>query len=156
MVAPLFFAAGSAAGGGLTAMEGFGLVTGGVGLVSFAENHFPKPAKLPHTAFRVQVGLDSEALDEDDYHGAGGRLPDVRNFNAKREFLGMLVNGHKKVGQGTFKDFVVDQTNNQQPTYTLFTANKDPICIAYISTVWPDGQKYAWTGDFGRLCDKDW
>lgn len=148
-------AAGAAASTAFSATKALGVVAGVLGIISFAESHFPKAAETPNAAFRVQVGLDTEPFAEHEVLDAGGRLPDARNFNAMGIRLGTAVNDHVKVEQGTFKDFKLVQDVNQQPVYTLFTANKDAICIAYITTIWPDGQKYAWTGGFGQLCDKD-
>ena len=45
--------------------------------------------------------------------------------------------------------------NDHQGVYSLMTANKDVICIAWATMTWsPEhgGDEYVVSGDFGKLC----
>lgn len=53
----------------------------------------------------------------------------------------------------------IDVEHENQGVYTLFSANDDAICIAWVTTTWSDergGNKYAVAGDFGRECGATW
>lgn len=142
----------AAAAAGLSATEAFGVLAGTLGIIGFLENNFGQPVESISAVVRIQVGLASLSGQ---LTQADGDLPDVRNFNDAAEPVGTMKDpGH--VDDGSFVDFKVSQERNQQPTYTLFTANYDAICIALATIVWPDGQKFAWTGGFARLCDLEW
>jgi hypothetical protein len=126
-----------------------GVIAGVLGIYGFAQTNFGARDEKGAT-IRVQVALESpETVTE-----AGGDLPDARLFNLNGEFLGLTVDPGDVDG-GEFQEFTVD-IPNQQPAYTLFSANDDAICIALVTIVWPDDQKYAWTGGFARLCGLDW
>lgn len=67
------------------------------------------------------------------YHSAGGRLPDLHFWDESGEYLTKFKNdGRKKCKEGG----VYCRTKllmKEFPTYTLFSANKDSICIAWTS-----------------------
>jgi hypothetical protein len=124
------------------------------GLLSFYQFGAEKFASSDEggSVVRIQVGLDSPGK----LSNAGGDLPDVRLFNEAGEFLGGEYDpGYIEDGT-TGKDIRVEQSSEQQATYGLFTANDDAICIALLSIVWPDEQKFGWTGDVGKLCGGSW
>lgn len=109
---------------------------------------------------RVGVGLNKDGLTN-----AGGDCPDVRLFNEVHEKIGTTTDpGY--VGEGDYKDVEVDQDSYQQPISALISANnnankngeghKDGICLAYLQVVWPDGQNYAWVGNWARHCGERW
>lgn len=61
------------------------------------------------------------------------------------------------VGDGNLGEVHVEHEN--QGVYSLFSANDDAICIAWVTTTWSDergGNEYAVTGDFGRECGGTW
>lgn len=132
-------------------LDVIGLVSGLLGIYQFGADNFGS-ADTGGSVVRIQVGLDSP----DGLNNAGGDLPDIRLFNEVGDFLGAEYDpGH--IDDGTNgQDIRVTQTSEQQATYGLFTANDDAICIAYLSIVWPDEQKYGWTGDWGRQCSNSW
>ncbi|KAI7162448.1 hypothetical protein KC349_g1962 [Hortaea werneckii] len=84
--------------------------------------------------------------------GAGGSKPDVRAWDETIEFLGIEVNDGNKCGEG---DTVCDTSlqTREQPTYTLFTANDDAICISVVQTTFPSSAKYATVlGNWAYYC----
>lgn len=132
-------------------IDAFGVLAGALGIIQFGLDNFgdqtDNAAKI-----RIQVGLDSST---NGLSNSGGDLPDARTFRLDGGFLGITA-GPGNVDDGSFAEYSVDQDNTQQPAYTVFSANDDAICVALASITWPDGQKYAWTGGFARLCDLDW
>ncbi len=128
-----------------------GIVSGILGIFQFGIDNFAK-TDSGGSVVRIQVGLDSTG----GLTNSGGDLPDIRLFNEVGEFLGAKYDpGHIDDGT-TGSDIRVQQKAEQQATYGLFTANDDAICIAYLSIVWPDGQKFGWTGGWGRQCGATW
>lgn len=65
------------------------------------------------------------------YHGAGGRLPDLRLWDESGEFLRKKINdGKQKCKEGGV--FCGTRVKIKElATYTLFSANRDSICIAW-------------------------
>lgn len=100
---------------------------------------------------RLQIGLDGNGLTN-----SGGDLPDVRLFNEVGSFLGGAYDPGTIEDGTNGHDIKVTQTKEQQATYGLFTANDNAICVAYLSIVWPDQQKFGWTGDWGQKCSSSW
>jgi len=129
-----------------------GLVSGGLGILQFGMDNFAAP-ETAHSVVRVTVGLDYDG----GLSNSGGDLPDVRLFNEAGDFIGMKVDPGK-VQSGSFGEIKVDHDgdNGQQATYTLLSANNDAICIAHVTITWPDGDKYAWVGDWGDRCGATW
>lgn len=61
------------------------------------------------------------------------------------------------VDSGTVGTVEVD--HDQQGVYSLFSANNDAICIAWVTTTWSDaagGNKFAVSGDYGAECGGTW
>ncbi|KAA8642508.1 hypothetical protein EYZ11_011692 [Aspergillus tanneri] len=61
------------------------------------------------------------------------------------------------VNNGNLGEVKVDHEN--QGAYTLFSANDDAICVAWVTTTWSDdrgGNKYAVSGDYGEACGGTW
>jgi hypothetical protein len=61
------------------------------------------------------------------------------------------------VGNGNLGEVKVDHEN--QGVYSLFSANSDAICVAWVTTTWSDdrgGNKYAVSGDYGEACGGTW
>ncbi|KAL4861207.1 hypothetical protein BDV12DRAFT_71497 [Aspergillus spectabilis] len=61
------------------------------------------------------------------------------------------------VGDGTVGTIEID--HDQQGVYSLFSANNDSICIAWVTTSWSDaagGNKFAVSGDYGQVCGGTW
>lgn len=62
-----------------------------------------------------------------------------------------------KVADGNLGEVHVNHEN--QGVYTLFSANKDAICIAWVTTSWSEdrgGNHYAVLGDIGYYCGATW
>lgn len=128
-----------------------GAISGALGILQFGMDNFNSPSSTG-SSIRIAVGLDVE----DGLNDAGGSTPDVRLWNEAGTFLGINADpGH--VGSGEFKDFTVEHKGDstQQATYAVISGNNDAVCIAYMTITWPDGSKYAWTGDWAQLCE-DW
>ncbi|KAI5864852.1 hypothetical protein GGS23DRAFT_466452 [Durotheca rogersii] len=133
-------------------IEAIGIISGLLGIVQFGIDNFADPKTVGST-IRITVGLDTKG----GLNNAGGDLPDVRLWNEAGDFLGIKADPGK-VEHGGFKDITINhkRDSTQQPTYTLFSANNDAICIAAASITWPNGDKYSWVGDWGRQCGASW
>ena len=130
--------------------EAIGVISGVLGIIQFAADTFPARNEVSSTV-RIAVGLDGGGLDN-----AGGDLPEVRLFNEAGDWIG-FISDTGTVDSGGFADITVEQDgNSQQPTYTLFTAKENAICIAYAAITWPSGDEYSWIGDWGRQCGASW
>jgi hypothetical protein len=136
----------------LGVVDVIGLLGTALGFVQFGIDNFPKKDPDTSTAtaatIRIQVGLDTKG----ELDNAGGDYPDVRIFNEGGEFIGSKFDPGN-IKNGGFTDLKID-VKGQQPTYSLFSANNDAICIAYISQTWPDGQQYGWLGNMAH-CQVD-
>ena len=135
---------------GVGVSSSIGVIDGVIEMFSFVQSHFPTTEKKAST-LRVAVGINVDAVS----HTSGGDAPDVRLYNEEGALLGKNTQAGD-IGGGSYKDIIVSQEDKQQPTYALLTGNKDAVCIAYLSQVWPDGQPYAWTGTWGRECGVPW
>ncbi|KAL4803347.1 hypothetical protein BDV18DRAFT_162912 [Aspergillus unguis] len=135
----------------MSAVDAIGVISGLLTIVSFAKDNFVDDSD-PGTTIKVAVGLDGPSGTEN----AGGDLPDVRVWNDFGDFKGMTADpGH--VDDGTVGTVEVD--HDQQGVYSLFSANNDAICIAWVTTTWNDaagGNKYAVSGDYGEACGGTW
>lgn len=71
-------------------------------------------------------------------------------------FVGTKVDpGH--VDDRSYGKIHVEHDN--QGVYSLFSANNDAICIVWATITWDEeygGNKYAVSGDFGRVCGGTW
>lgn len=79
-----------------------------------------------------------------------------RIWNNYGEFTGMIADpGHVDDGKvGT-----INVNHDNQGVYSLFSANNDAICVAWVTTTYTDdlgGNNYAVSGDFGRICGGTW
>lgn len=135
----------------LSLIEGIGVIAGVLGFVQFGWSHFG-PQVDDAANIHIQVGLDTNTTR---LSYAAGDLPIAHNFRVDGVFLGSSGD-RGTIQSGTFRDYKVHQITPQQPAYTLFRAQRAEICVALASITWPDGQRYAWTGGFARLCDLDW
>lgn len=128
-----------------------GVLSGILGIAQFGIDNFGA-SDTGGSVVRFQVGLNSDGgLDN-----AGGDIPDIRLFNEVGEFLGGSYDPGFIEDGTTGSDIRVTQKSEQQATYALFSANDDAVCLAYISIVWPDEQKYGWLGSWGRQCGASW
>ena len=61
------------------------------------------------------------------------------------------------VDDGNVGEISIEHEN--QGVYSVFSANDDAICIAWVTTTWSEergGNKYGVSGDFGRECGGTW
>ncbi|KAL6358940.1 hypothetical protein LRP88_09135 [Fusarium phalaenopsidis] len=132
-------------------IEVIGVISGLLGILQFGIDNFVEEPGDGST-FKIAVGLDgTKGLRE-----AGGHLPDVRVWNQNGEFVGMEADPGK-VKSGNLGEIHVDHDN--QGVYTLFSANNDAICIAWVTTSWSEdrgGNHYAVQGDMGYYCGATW
>ncbi|KAF7556137.1 hypothetical protein G7Z17_g1655 [Cylindrodendrum hubeiense] len=135
------------------AIEVIGVISGLLGIVSFAQDNFGE-ADTTTSSVKITVGLDvSGGLDN-----AGGSLPDVRLFNEAGDFIG-ISNSADAITDGSTGEVKItheDSSNGQQATYALLSANNDAICIAYMTMTWANGDQYGWVGDWGSECGATW
>lgn len=77
-------------------------------------------------------------------------------WNLYGDFVGITSDpGH--VDEGNLGEITVGHDN--QGVYSLFSANSDAICVAWVTTQYSDdrgGNQYAVSGDFGRECGGTW
>lgn len=128
-----------------------GVLSGILGIAQFGIDNFGA-SDTGGSVVRFQVGLNSDG----GLSNAGGDIPDIRLFNEVGDFLGGSYNPGFIEDGTTGSDIRVTQKKEQQATYALFTANDDAVCLAYVSIVWPDEQKYGWLGSWGRQCGVPW
>ncbi|KAH6981606.1 hypothetical protein BKA56DRAFT_656130 [Ilyonectria sp. MPI-CAGE-AT-0026] len=132
-------------------IEVIGVVSGLLGIIQFGIDNFVEEPGEGST-FKIAVGLDgTNGLSE-----AGGNLPDVRVWNQNGEFVGMKADSGD-VGDGNLGEVHVNHEN--QGVYTLFSANDNAICIAWVTTSWSEdrgGNHYAVQGDMGYHCGASW
>lgn len=128
-----------------------GLVSGVTGLWQFAEDHIPPKAEPtggaenPNkyiTTLRVVAGLDGT----NGMAYAGGNLESIQHFNLNDEQIsGGSVS--ERIEDGVYVDFKQASSEGAQPVYTQIRASPDNVCVALMSTTWPDDSKFGWTGD---------
>lgn len=116
--------------------------------VSFINSNMPE---APSQA-KIQYVIANDGA-HGDLANAGGDMPDVRLFDETGEFLaGTYDPGNCPEGYTTC---TTDVDTQEAPTYTLFTANNDAICIAWTGIAWAGGQrKYGFhPGNWAYSCD---
>ncbi|GAB0134211.1 hypothetical protein EsDP_00002592 [Epichloe bromicola] len=138
----------------ITALEAFGVFTGILGIFSFSQKEFYESTQRG-VGFRFAVGLDGSGPRGKGLTNAGGDLPDIRVFNEHGSFLGINAEKQRCASGETDCDVFVAGVHDQ-PTYTLFTANDDAICLAYVTVTFPEGTKSAWTGNWAKQCGAPW
>lgn len=108
--------------------------------------------------FNFKIGLDgARAPDMPPLTNAGGNLPDIRVFDNQGNFLGMVINDHNKCESGEDNCIAtVPGPIKQQPSYALFTANDDALCVAWASVTYPGGDMYGWVGNWAKECNAAW
>lgn len=95
------------------------------------------------------------ALDKKGGSGTmGGKIGLIRTWNNNQEKLGEESN--RKIGTGSLIEVEVSQKTSQQATYVSLHASNDAVCIAYVAVAWVGGERYAWLGDFGKVCGLPW
>ncbi|KAL5051255.1 hypothetical protein BDW71DRAFT_170673 [Aspergillus fruticulosus] len=132
-------------------VDAIGVISGLLTIVSFSMDNFGQDQD-PGSTIKVAVGLDGPGGTEN----AGGDLPDVRIWNDFGEYKAMTADPGS-VSSGNIGTVTVD--HDQQGVYSLFSANTDAICIAWVTTTWADtagGNKYAVSGDYGEACGGTW
>ncbi|KAF1976715.1 hypothetical protein BU23DRAFT_565404 [Bimuria novae-zelandiae CBS 107.79] len=142
-----------------------GVVAGVLGIWGFSEDHIPKKAEPEKpddpnryiTTVRVTAGLDgadSLMIPGGRPHrlmSAGGRLDSMIHYNLNGDVLGVGSSVHR-IGDGAFIDFKSPSSDGSQPVTTEFRGTFDNICIATLTTTWPDDSKFGWTGDWASIC----
>ncbi|EGD93027.1 hypothetical protein TESG_00584 [Trichophyton tonsurans CBS 112818] len=132
------------------AVNAIGVISGLLTIFSFGEDHFGKEV---HSGSTIKVAV---ALDGPQISNAGGDLPDVRIWNEIGTFVGITVDPGK-VKNGNVGEIHVE--HQSQGVYSLFSANDDAICVAWVTTTFTDdrgGNKYAVSGDIGQACGAPW
>ena len=79
-----------------------------------------------------------------------------RVWNEYVDYVGM-TSDPGTVSDGNLGEVHIEHEN--QGVYSLFSANTDAICIAWVTNSWSEergGNKYAVSGDFGRECGGTW
>jgi hypothetical protein len=137
-----------------------GVVAGVLGIWGFSEDHIPQKAEPEKpddpnkyiTTVRVAAGLDGagspDIIDKGPHRlmSAGGRLDSMIHYNLNGDVLG--VGGSvDRIGDGAFIDFKSPSSDGSQPVTTEIRGTYDNICIATLTTTWPDDSKFGWTGD---------
>lgn len=132
-------------------VDAIGIISGLLGIVGFAQDNFVSEPK-PGSTFNVAVALDGPGGTTN----AGGDLPDIRVWNDLGKFVGMTADPGS-VNDGNVGQAHVEHEN--QGVYSLFSANDNAICVAWVTSTWSDergGNKYAVSGDYGWACGGSW
>ncbi|KAG5926210.1 hypothetical protein E4U42_003531 [Claviceps africana] len=137
-----------------SALDALGLFATGLGMFSFAQHNFIDN-KTPGTTLRFQVGLNGAGPRGQPLSGADGQAPAVHLYNDLGDWLGSSKNSRVYCPSGETCDVRVGGALQQVP-YTVFEANDDGVCLAYITVSWHDGTQYAWTGNYARYCNHPW
>ena len=127
-----------------------GIEASTLGFISFGMQFIHPPPVGTFSVMRVSVGHNGGNLTESD-----GEEPDIRVYDEYGIFLGQNIGDGELIDAGGFKDINIPQST-VQPTYALLTANKNAICVSYLTHIWPDGGKYGWVGNWGHTCGKEW
>lgn len=139
----------------ISMLDAFGVFTGLLGIFSFTEKEYNESHDRG-VGFRFAVGLDGAGPRGKGLANAGGNLPDIRVFNEHGSFLGIKVGDQTGCASGETNCDVFIAGVNDQPVYTLFTANDDAICLAYVTVTFSEGTKFAWTGNWAKQCGRPW
>ncbi|KAK2836074.1 hypothetical protein FQN49_006709 [Arthroderma sp. PD_2] len=132
------------------AVNAIGVLSGLLTIFSFGEDHFGQEV---HSGSTIKVAV---ALDGPQVSNAGGGLPDVRIWNDIGTFVGITTDPGR-VENGNIGEIRIEHQN--QGVYSLFSANDDAICIAWVTTTFTDnrgGNMYAVSGDYGEACGAAW
>ncbi|KAL8293856.1 hypothetical protein RB597_007648 [Gaeumannomyces tritici] len=143
-----------------------GPVSGVVTIVSFVLSFFPPAPKTPkNSSMRLGVGMNAAAegnvprvlVYNSDHANIGGYNPNKRFCSSNGWGGTTCYDRYEKVGRGQFVDLEIFQTSNQQPQYIMLEqVDNDGICLAYATHTWPDGNKFAWIGDWAETCGRHW
>lgn len=145
----------------MSGLAALGVIADTVGILSFALDQIPD-SEGPNVKFNFFIGSDG-AHDPNDPNGpplsnAGGNLPDIRVWEENGDFIQIQTNDDNKCGDGEVSCKTTMEDIKVQPTYTLFTANDDAMCIAYATVTFPeDTSRYATTlGAWAKLCSESY
>ncbi|KAI1779318.1 hypothetical protein F4818DRAFT_455376 [Hypoxylon cercidicola] len=137
------------------------VVRAAVGVLSFASPLLDKPDG-PKVEFNFYIGSDG-ARNPDDPNdpglsNAGGNIPDIRIWEENLNFIKIQTNDDNKCEDGSVACQATIEDVEVQPTYTLFSANDDAMCIAYATVNFPGGTaNYATTlGGWARTCSENY
>ncbi|KAF7540631.1 hypothetical protein G7054_g1251 [Neopestalotiopsis clavispora] len=135
------------------AIEAIGVLSGILGIVQFGIDNFQSDE---NSGSVVKVAVALEGPDGAPPTNTGGDLPDIRVWNLYGDFVGM-TSDPGTVDAGNIGSVTIEHDN--QAAYSLFSANDDAICVAWVTTTYSDdrgGNKYAVSGDFGHACGGSW
>ncbi|KAJ5794804.1 hypothetical protein N7457_001403 [Penicillium paradoxum] len=135
----------------MSIVDAIGVISGILTIVSFGKDNFGN-GETSGSTIKVAVALDGPSGPTD----AGGDLPDIRVWNEVGSFVGMKADPGS-VNNGNLGEVSIDHEN--QGVYSLFSANNDAICVAWVTTTWSDdrgGNRYAVSGDYGEACGGTW
>ncbi|KAK0388052.1 hypothetical protein NLU13_4296 [Sarocladium strictum] len=145
----------AALAGANLALTTLSIIGGVIKAVDFGLDQYAKHNPEFGSTVKFAVALDG-TFGGHTMKNAGGDLPDVRNFAKTGEFLGATYD------PGVVKDGNVGEVHikhDKQAAYSLMSANKDSICIAWATMTWADkagGNKYALDGGVAKECGASW
>ncbi|KAM0425253.1 hypothetical protein ACHAPT_009570 [Fusarium lateritium] len=128
-----------------------GILGAAVSVFTILDTLFTKLPKGRSSLVSVRAGLDGKKLGSGTM---GGKIGSIRTWNNNEKRLGEKKN--LKIESGDLLEVEVPQDNGQQATYVSIAATGDAVCIAYVVITWVGGERYAWLGDFGRVCGLPW
>ncbi|RYP56956.1 hypothetical protein DL769_009790 [Monosporascus sp. CRB-8-3] len=129
---------------------GLGLLADVLGIYSFIDSQIPD-SNTAGATFRIQAGLDGYK----NAHDPQGGLTQIKLYNVLGDFIGS-GGGINYIGPGDYADVTVEQDVRNQALTAEFYASDNAICIATITTTLHDDTKYAWVGDWGKICHAKW
>lgn len=117
-----------------------GVVGSAITIFNFVVDLFPSP-DVSQAKYRFKIGNNdaSPPGGGGDLSLAGGSKPDIRAWDETFEFLDITTDSSFCAEGDTVCDSSIE--TREQPTYALFTANDDAICISVVQTTFPSGEK---------------
>ncbi|KAI9172760.1 Non-reducing end alpha-L-arabinofuranosidase BoGH43A [Paramyrothecium foliicola] len=136
---------------GNAALNTIGLISGGLGIISFFQELMPEPDPSEGATINIKAGRQQSDDPGMEGYISAGYAWDVENY-----YLGMSEG--TDIEAGGYKTIVVDQeSGGAQAAYVGISAGDNAVCVAWIAVTQLDLTKGgAWTGDIGYNCDQHW
>lgn len=138
------------------AMEIFNVVSGVVGIASFAATLFPSK---PAVNLRVWAGLNGSPGDGS-HPPSTGMEGGISYYYLYDEHQNQVLYNKQSfnIASGGLLDSGFGISGALQTPYIQIHGNpSNSVCIAYMTTTWVGGAgTYGWLGDWGQQCGASW
>jgi hypothetical protein len=136
------------------AADVLGIISGGLGIISFILGQTPDSNDGPSVSVELTVGYASNPNTGEQLDSPGGKFGHVYLFSPQNEQIGDKDIGGHNVGAGVSYQFDVD-TTGEQPEYLEVTATNDAVCMSWMAVTYGSdvaSGTYAFFGDFFDYC----